>query len=239
MSCIGVRKFQEDIANSREPDKQSFVEKKDGTIVEANEAVLRTPLFGKATIELDKETKIPLKEIEAYQNKTGYYKSIRNQFAPRFKKGLINMYVTHESQQMYSPTTSANGAMAGSGWRTVNRTVYWIQKKGGNLEEFKPQLVGEYVKDYQPASEFVLVYEANQKKVRMWSWINTVAVIGGALVAGSGVQGKEVSSHSYVGVGFFLGGLANGFVNKLRRANNIRNLEAAIDTYNYQVVKKK
>lgn len=81
-----MRKFQEDTSMARDKDKKAFVETVDGTITEANEAVVRTPFLGKSTIELDKNTKIPVKEVVAYQNSNAYYRKVQGQFAPRIKK---------------------------------------------------------------------------------------------------------------------------------------------------------
>jgi hypothetical protein len=88
--------------------------------------------------------------------------------------------------------------------------------------------------------EYINVYEQTQKKARMWSWINTTAVIGGIFLATQGVDNNnQVTPVGYASVGMFLGGFINGFVNKVRKGRNGKNLELAIDAYNYQTVKKK
>jgi hypothetical protein len=238
-SCVGMKKFQEDTYASRDKDKQSFVQTTDGKVLEANEAVLRSPLFGKSTIQLDGETKIPVKEVEAYQDKAAYYKRINGQFAPRFKKGLINMYRGTESYTEFESPSSFNGGR--STMRTKNRAVYYIQKGAdGAVNRFDPQLVKEYVQDYAPAMEYINVYEQTQKKARMWSWINTTAVLGGIFLATQGIDNNnQVTPVGYASVGLFFGGFINGFVNKVRKGRNGKNLELAIDAYNYQTVKKK
>src|SRR5579875_1911805 len=111
-SCVTSKKFREDVTASRDKDKKSFVQTADGNTIEANDAVLRSPLFGKSTIELDNTTRIPTKEIVAYQNNSGYYRKIRGQFAPRVKKGSINMYIITETYQTYDGAT----AHGGGGW---------------------------------------------------------------------------------------------------------------------------
>lgn len=238
-SCSGMKKFQEDTYAARDKDKQSFVQTTDGKIIEANEAVLRSPLFGKSTIELDKETRIPVKEVVAYQNKAAYYRRISGQFAPRFKKGLINMYVGTETYTEFEGPSSFNNGRGNM--RTKSRPVYYIQKgDDGAVNRFAPQLVKEYVQDYAPAMEYILVYDETQKKVKLWSWINTTAVIGGMLLATQGLDNNNnVTATGYAGVGLFLGGLVNGVVNKIRKGKNAKNLELAIDSYNYQTKKKK
>lgn len=242
-SCAGMRKMQEDIANSREKDKKAFVEKKDGEIVEANEAKLRSPLFGKSTIELDGDVKIPLKEVAAYQNNSAYYHTTPSGFAPRIKKGLVNVYLASETYSSYETTYMGTGAGMGQNqWRTHHRYVYYLQKgMGAPIASYTPDNVENYVNDYAPALDFMNDYRQTNQKVKTWSLINTAAVVGGLVLAGAaGVDNNNnVTAAGYAGTGLFLGGLVNGFVNKIRRAKNYKNLELAIDTYNGQVTKKR
>jgi hypothetical protein len=240
VSCVGARKFQEDTAMARDKEKKAFVETVDGTITEANAAVLRTPFLGKSTIELDKNTKIPTKEVVAYQNDRAYYRKIQGQFAPRIKKGLINMYMTTETYTEYSAPTMGNTG----GFRTRNRTVYYLQKGGdqATTNKFSPNLTREYVQDYAPAMEFIHVYDNNAKKAKIWSIVNTAAVAGGALLmitSGASSDGEKITGAGYTGAGLFFGGLVSGFVNKIRKAKNVKNLELAIDEYNFQTKKKR
>ncbi len=233
MSC-GTSKFAQSVLDSREKDKKAFVETADGKIIEANEARIKNPLFGKSTIELDGEVKIPTKEVVAYQNNTGYYRRVQGQFAPRFKKGLINMYSITENY------TEWDNSRGGQGMRNRVRIVYYMQKGDQSpIQKFTPDITRDYVKDYAPAMEFINVYDKTQKKVRMWSWINTGAVLGSViLIAATPTRNSDVSGVHYAGAGLFLGGLINGFVNKARRGKNVKNLELAIDEYNSQVKRK-
>jgi hypothetical protein len=236
-SCASMRKMQEDIGNSREKDQKAFVEKKDGQIIEANEARLRSPLFGKSSIELDGEQKIPLKEVAAYQNNYAYYHTTPNGFAPRIKKGPINMYLASYSYSTYE--TGTNGAMRSS---NHVRYVYYLQKgRSGNIEDFTPERVETYVNDYAPSMEFVEDYKQTQRKVKTWSIINTSAVFGGLILAGTVGSNRTAvgDAAGFTGLGLFLGGIVNGFVNKVRRGKNVVNLELAVDSYNAQGTKKK
>lgn len=242
-SCAGMRRMQENIVGSKEKEPKAFVEKTDGQIIQADEVKLRSPLFGKSTIELNQETKIPLKEVAAYQNEYAYFRKTPAGFAPRFKKGLINMYVgTQTYTEFQSPST--NGGFGGT--RTRTRYVYYIQKGNtGKVESFDPNIVESYVSDYAPAMEFMDVFRQTQKKASMWSIINTSAVFGGIILAATAGISKnsagkeEVNALGYGGVGLFLGGIVNGFVNKIRKGKNYQNLEFAIDAYNGQVTRKK
>ena len=234
-SCFSSSRFSENLYAARDKDHKSFVQTKDGTITEADEVKLRSPLIGKSTIQLDGETKIPVKEVLAYQNNTAYYRNISGQFAPRIQKGLINMYQT---TQMYTEfSTSPTGR---STTRTRVRYYYWLQK-GDNAEtvSFTPDVTEQYVRDYAPAMDYMDVYRQTQKKVKTWSWINTGAVIGGLFLATQGVNGDQVNAAGYGGASLFLGGIVNGFVNKIRKAKNYKNLQLAIDVYNGQVKRKK
>jgi hypothetical protein len=234
-SCFSSSRFSENLYASRDKDHKSFVQTNDGTITEADEVKLRSPLIGKSTIQLDGETKIPVKEVMAYQNNTAYYRNINGQFAPRIQKGLINMYQT---TQMYTEfSTSPSGRSTA---RTRVRYYYWLQK-GDNAEtvSFTPDATEQYVKDYAPAMEFMDRYRQTQKKVKTWSLINTGAVIGGLFLATQGVKNDQVNAAGYAGTSMFLGGIVNGFVNKIRKAKNYKNLQLAIDEYNYQVKRKK
>jgi hypothetical protein len=232
-SCSSYRRLQEDIYAARDKERQSFVQTTDGKVIEANEAVLRTPLFKRSIIELDKETRIPVRDVVAYQDRDAYYRKIRGQFAPRIKKGSINMYRTTEIYTEYQGPSTFNGGFGGT--RSRNKVVYYIQK-GDESETllFTPDVTREYVKDYAPSMDYINMYDETQRKVRKWSWINTGAVIGGAILLVAGVSNSQVSATGYAGAGLFFGGLINGFVNKIRRAGNYKNLELAIDEYNNQ-----
>jgi len=235
-SCGSVQHFHQDMYVSRDADKKSFVEKKDGTVIEADEARLRMPLFRKAVVELDQNTKIPVKEIEAYQNSEAYYRKIQGQFAPRIKKGLINMYLTQQTYQEWDA-----GPMGTNRMHTRTQIVYYLQKgDSAATEKFSPNVTRNYVQGYAPAMEFINVYDENKKKYKVWSYINTAATFGGlALLAAKGIDKNDnVTTAGYVGKGLFFGGLINGFVNKIHKARNYKNLELAIDTYNGQVIKK-
>lgn len=236
-SCGSVRKFRSDLLASRDKERNCFVETTDGTVIEGNEAVLRSPLFGKTTIELDGNTRIPVKEIVAYQNRDAYYRRIKGQFAPRIKKGLINMYQYTETYQTYSTYSNGSGR-----WSTRTRYYYYLQKgDSANIALLSPELIEEYVRDYGPAMEFVDQYHATQRKVKMWSVINTSATLGGLalMLTGSTQTDSKLTAANYTGAGLFVGGFINGIVNKVRRAKNYKNLELAIEEYNAQVKRKR
>lgn len=240
LSCAGAKRMQEDMLNSREKDRKAFVEKKDGQVIEASEAKLRSPLFGKSTIELDGAEKIPLKEVAAYQNDYAYYHITPSGFAPRVKKGLINTYVGRDTYTEYETPSMANSGFGGL--KTKTRYVYYLQKGNrGTIESLQPAVVESYVADYAPAMEFMNDYNQTQKKVSRWAIINTAATLGGLVLAGAAGLDKNdnVTAAGYGGLGLFVGGVVNGFVNKIRRGKNYKNLELAIDTYNGQVTKKK
>lgn len=239
-SCGTAQRFRQNRYESRESDRESFVEKKDGTVIEAQDARLRTPLFRKSNIELDGETKIPTKEIEAYQDNEAYYRRVEGQFAPRIKKGLINMYMTTETHREMN---MGAGSQFGPPSRTRTVVIYHLQKgNGAGTERFSSDVVRSYVQDYAPAMEFMNVYDENRRKSRTWSYINTAVTLGGlALLMTKGIDSKnnEVTTAGYVGTGLFVGGIVSGFVNKFGKTRNRKNLELAIDTYNGQVIKKK
>jgi hypothetical protein len=236
-SCKSVQQMQEDRQNAREKDRKSFVQKTDGEIIEANEARLRQPLFGKSTIELDQDQRIPLRDIRAYQNNEAYYLRTPLGFSPRIKKGLINVYLATE---MYTTYEAPSGYGRPGGTRTHTRYVYYLQKgNDAEVEQMQPKVVERYVQDYAPAMEYVNMYFQTQKKVKTWSIINTAAVFGGLVVASQGIGGNNLNAAGYAGAGLFIGGLVNGFVNKIRRVKNVRNLELAVDEYNFQTRVKK
>lgn len=236
-SCFSSGRFSENLYAARDKDHKSFVQTNDGTITEADEVKLRSPLIGKSTIQLDGDTKIPVKEVLAYQNNTAYYRNINGQFAPRIQKGLINMYLTTQTYTEFSTSPSGRSTT-----RTRTRYYYWLQK-GDNAEtvSFTPDATEQYVKDYAPSMEYMDTYRQTQKKVKTWSIINTASVFGGLVLAGTlGANNTSASKAVGVGgVGLFLGGIVNGFVNKFRRAKNYKNLQLAIDEYNHQVKRKK
>lgn len=236
-SCAGMRTFQGNMAEARDRDKKAFVEKTDGQIVEANEAVLRTPLFKKAAIELDKNTRINLKDIVAYQNDQAYYRRIEGDFVPRIKKGNINVYQQISTYQEYNPSSMSRGGYGG--WRTRTKIVLFLQKGDNEVAEtMTPSVVKKYVQDYAPALEFMDLYEYNARKAKMWSWINTGAVLGSLFLATQGINSEgQVNAAGYAAVGLFFGGIINGFVNKSRKVKNVKNLELAIDAYNRQAFK--
>lgn len=235
VSCVGVSRFSDNTYAAREKDRKSFVQTKDGTITEADEVKLRSPLIGKSTIQLNGDVKIPVKEVLAYQNNTAYYRNINGQFAPRITKGLINMYMTSQTYTEFS--TSPSGR---SSTKTRTRYYYWLQK-GDNAEtvSFTPQVTEQYVKDYAPAMEYIDVFHQTQKKVKTWSLINTTATIGGLFLVTQGIKNDKVTAAGYASLPLFFGGLVNGFVNKFRKGKNYKNLQLAIDEYNYQVKRKK
>lgn len=182
-------------------------------------------------MEIDKDTRINAKDILAYQNSNAYYRRVEGQFAPRIKKGLINMYVTTETYQEFQSSSAPGG---GARWRTRTRNIYHLQKGEGFVVRFEPKILEEYVKDYPPAMEYIEEYKKQMKKIRTWSWINTGAVVGGiAMAAAAGIdQNDNLTPAGYAGVGLFVGGIVSGFVNKFRRIKPHRNLELALDEYN-------
>lgn len=238
-SCASVTRFSHDTYAARDAERKSFVQKTDGTVIEADEARLRMPLFGKSTITLDGDLKIPTKEITAYQNSTAYYRKIESQFAPRIKKGPINMYSTTRTSTEFEPAMGPGG-MSHTRTRTV--IIYHLQKgDSAATERYSPKVTRRYVQDYAPAMEFINAYDANKKKYRIWSYVNTAATLGGlVLMSSKGLDKNDnVTTAAYVSAGLFFGGLVNGFVNKIHKARNYKNIEIAIDTYNGQVIKKK
>lgn len=236
VSCVSSSRFSNDTYAARDKDRKAFVQTKDGVITEASEVKLRSPFIGKSTIELDNDVRIPVKEVMAYQNNSAYYRSIKGQFAPRIAKGLINMYMTTQTYTEFS--TSPNGR---GGTRTRTRYDYWLQK-GENAEvvSFTPDNTRQYVNDYAPAMEYMNTFDQTQRKVKTWSLINTGAVVGGLVLALSGTNNTTAGNVALAGgSGLFFGGLINGFVNKIRKGKNYKNLELAVHEYNYQVKRKR
>jgi hypothetical protein len=127
-----------------------------------------------------------VKEIVAYQNNSAYYRRIDGQFGPRIKRGLINMYQTTETYQEYD----ANGMRLGStnrAYRTRTRTLYHLQKgDSAEVERFTPATTRNYVQNYAPAMEFINVYDANRRKARIMSVVNTT---GKLLLENAGIEG--------------------------------------------------
>ncbi len=235
VSCVSVSRFSNDTYAARDKEHKAFVQTKDGTITEADEVKLRSPLFGKSTIQLDGDVKIPVKEVQAYQNNTAYYQNINGQFAPRITKGLINMYMTQQTYTEFG--TSPTGR---SSTRTRTRYYYWLQK-GDNADviSFSPDATENYVSNYAPAMEHMNTFRQTEAKVKRWSLINTAAVIGGLALATQGVKNNSLNAAGVAGVSMSLGGLVNGFVNKIRKGKNYRNLQLAIDEYNMQAKRKR
>jgi hypothetical protein len=148
------------------------------------------------------------------------------------------MYQTTETYRSYNagPTAGTMGR-----WRTQTRIMYHLQKgDSAVVERFTPAVTRNFVQDYAPAMEFINVYDANRHSARIWSVVNTTAVLGGILlVMSNGIKDEKLTGAGYAGVGLTLGGIANGFINKIRKGQNYKNLELAIDAYNAQVVRKK
>jgi hypothetical protein len=238
-SCGAIRQTREDLYASRDKERKNFVQTKDGQVYEVNEVVFRNPLFGKSTVEISPGNRIDTKEVVAYQNSAAYYRRHGGQFLPRIKKGLINMYVGREYYQDYNaPRVGHNES---GGWRTKTRTIYYLQKGDeSGLVQNSPEVLKDFVKDYPPAMVHITDYEQARKKVRMWSWINTSAVIGGGVIAATGgVKDDKLTPAGYAGVGLFVGGFGSGIVNKFRRLKISRHLDLALEEYNRQSLKTK
>lgn len=234
-SCVSVSKFSNDTYAARDKDRKSFVQTKDGVITEAADVRLRSPLIGKSTIQLDNDIKIPVKDVLAYQNNTAYYRSINGQFAPRISKGLINMYMTTQTYTEFATSPTGRG-----GTRTRVRYDYWLQKGDkADVVSFSPEVTEGYVSDYAPAMEYINAFYETRKKVKRWSLINTTAVLGGLFLATQGVNNNKLNTAGYASMPLFFGGFVNGFVNKIRKGKNYRNLQLAVNEYNYQVKRKK
>jgi hypothetical protein len=208
-------------------------------VYEVNEVIFRNPLFGKSTVEISKDNKINSKDILAYQNSEGYYRRVEGTFAPRIRKGLINMYLTTESYQDFE---SGNTPGSAGRWRTKTRYIYHLQKgEDAPVVRFDADVLEQYVKDYAPAMDYIEEYKTELRKVRTWSWVNTAAVVGGAvLLVTTGVDKEDnVTAGGYAGAGLFFGGLVSGVVNRFRKIKPYRSLELALDEYNRQSLKKK
>ena len=236
-SCGFVRQTREDLYASRDKERKNFVQTKDGQVYEVNEVVFRNPLFGKSTVEISPGNRIDTREVEAYQNSAAYYRRYDGQFMPRIKKGLINMYVGKEYYQDYEAPRAGQAGRS----RTRTRTIYYLQKGDQSpLVVYSPATLKEYVKDYPPAMAYIMDYEQARKKVRMWSWINTSAVIGGGVIAATGgVKDDKLTAAGYAGVGLLVGGFGSGVVNKIRKLKTGKHLELALEEYNRQSLKTK
>lgn len=236
-SCSINRRFSENVIASKDKERGNFIETVEGEIIEGEDLNIRYPFFKKPFVEINSEV-VKLKDVLVIQNNYGYYRKINGQLAPRVKKGLLNMYMTTETYQEFQ-TSSVPGSTGR--WRTRTRYVYWIQKGDKNgVELFSAAVLRKYVSDYRPALDYMDEYDRKMKTVRTWSWINTAAVVGGLVLAGSsGIdENDDVTVAGYAGLGLFVGGLANGVVNKIKRVKTHKNLELAFDEYNRQVRKK-
>jgi hypothetical protein len=231
-SCAGVSKLHEDIHNSRDDKKGNFIQTKDGTVVQGDDLKIRYPFLKKAYVQINQQDKVNLRDVEVMQNDAGYYRMINGALAPRIKKGGINTFLTYETRTTYSASPNGMGRT-----RTYTVPVYFLQKTdSGIVRRMSAPVVEEMVADYQPAMDFMDQYNETRRKARTWSWINTAAVIGGAVLMSSGVanyDGKAtMKPQGYVGAGLFVGGIVSGVVNKVRKGNNYKNIELAIDEYN-------
>jgi hypothetical protein len=238
-SCKSIHLFEGDTYAARDKDKQSFVQTKDGQVIQANEAVLHAPLIGRSTIKLDGDTSIPVKNVVAYQNREAYYMKIGGQFAPRIKKGLINMYRTTYLETTYTPASTSNGMQ--SGFSTHEREIFYLQKgDSSEVRKFTLKLVGQYVQDYAPAMEYMNKFKRTRNQVRLWSVVNISAMFGGLYLAALATNNSnKFTAGGYASLGLCFGGVASGFVNRVRKIKNYKNVELAIDEYNYQEKRKR
>ena len=239
-SCMGSRRLQEDIHNSRDNRRSNFIQTKDGSVVEGEALKVKYPFLRKAYVQINEQDKVNLRDIEVMQNDVGYYRKINGLLAPRIKKGGINTYLTYETRTTYSGT---GGVGNRGGFRTTTVPVYFVQKSdSGTVLRMTPIVVEEMVADYQPALDFMDQYNLTRKQARTWSWLNTAAVFGGIALIASGAgddANASVKPQVYVGGGLLIGGLINGMVNKVRKASNYRNVELAIDEYNAQGTRRR
>jgi len=238
-SCTTVHHVREDVRKSRDEQKGNFIQTQDGTVIQGEELKVRYPFLKKAYVQINQQEKVNLREVEVMQNDEGYYRKINGQLAPRIQKGWINTFRTYETRTTY--TTSPNGM---GRTRTYTVAVYYLQKTDSGIVRRKsPDVVEEMVADYQPALDFMDQYNETRRKARTWNWINTAAVFGGVFLMSTGINSYEgnttMKPQGYAGAGLFVGGLVNGVVNKIRKANNYKNIDLAIDEYNAQVNRKK
>jgi len=109
-----------------------------------NDFTLKTPLFSKAHILLDDETKISFKEVECYQYESEFYQRIPNkfvdaEFAQRVLSGKVDLYSITSTFTggggSFSTTPGLAGGMAfTAGTSSHTKTDYFV-KDGGPLQK--------------------------------------------------------------------------------------------------------
>lgn len=234
-SCVSLPKYGNNIRGSRDTARNFFIVMKDSTVHEVGKLVFHRPLFRRWTVDISDTERVYFRDVAAYQNKRGYFHRVgAGEFAPRIKKGPVNLYRSIEMVQEL---------VTGTGWAGMLnmrlRFRYYLQKGDyGAVKPFKAKLLKEYVQDYPPALNHIKAYERKKRNIRHWSLANTGAVLGGMTVSVMGlatVESRAANVKGYIGFGLLTGGVVSGLVNKVRKLRVHKPLEHALDTYNSQV----
>lgn len=232
-SCGTTRQMRGEIVQARDSLAGNFVQAKGGMVVKGDTLAVRYPFFQKGYVEINQQEREKLQDIAVMQNDLGYYRTLEDGLAPRIKKGGVNMYlayrVTHERE--YLDKGSGNGMTSKGQWKKQTKwaRVYYIQQADtGRPVLFNPMVVSGWVSDYQPAKKMMQEYYTKRKQIRVMTWVDIGAIVGGVAIA-SISNNDAVSS---AGFGLFLGGLVNSCLNWGRRAKNVKRVERTIDVYN-------
>jgi hypothetical protein len=223
--------------NRQKEAGQNFVVTRDGNKINSDEVKERSPLFSKSILKLDDGTKIPVKEVVAYQNGEGYFARLNNTggLLKRVHKGSLDIY-QKISVTYNAPTYSTNSIGMGrwSGGGSTTKVAYYL-KKGVNGEAVlmhgsNGRKIFDLVSDHTPSAELMERFNKKRKQLTTISYINWAGAAGG-LVMIFAARGPG-SGTATAGGGLLFGSMISGLVNMIRKGNNYNRMFEAIAEYN-------
>lgn len=228
-------RFARSFKGGKEDSGQNFVITKDGNKINSSEVKEKSPLFSKSVLKLDDGTKVPVRDVMAYQNDAGYYARLNNTggLLKRVHKGTIDIY-EKVSVTYNAPTYRTNGIGMGgwSGGGSTTRIDYYL-KKGLNGEPVamfpsNGKEILSLVSDYAPSADLMMAFNKKRKQLQTISYINW-GLIGGGLVM---IFASKSDAMMYTGGGLLFGGMVSGLVNIIRKGKNYNRMFDAITEYN-------
>ncbi len=233
------KQFTRTFGGGKEDNAQNFVVTREGKKVESEEVKEKAPLFSKSVLKLDDGSKIPVRNVVAYQNNEGYYARLNDKggLLKRVHKGKIDYYekiVTTYEQPQYRSFNGSQGIS--SPGRTRSSTYYYL-KKGVNgdpvlLKPSNGSRIYDLVADYAPSAELMDKFVSKRRQLRVISYVNWAAFTGGFVLAVT-TKGSNPGRENLAG-GLMLGGMLSGIVNLTRKAKNNNRMLDALTEYNLQ-----
>lgn len=218
---------------TRDKSHDTFLKPKVGdTIVTATIETKNERKLFKPTLYIVNGKEFKTKEIDSYQDGTGWYHNIGGSMMKPIAGPRILVFKSESLVTSYSPNS-----VGGGGRYTTQKSIqYYMKKAGQDKYEFvglnSAKKLAAWVEDNEDAFTAATKSAKYARNIKIHKYASWAGIVGGLVLASNLSKSQSSGVAGVATVGMFFGGFINLGINLVRRGKVGRNYADAINIYN-------